>query len=123
MKAIVIGAGIGGLSAAVALKQSGIDCDVYEAVKEIKPVGAAISVWPNGVKCMAHLGMGDIMETFGGPLRRMAYRDFRSGENMTQFSLAPLMPAGAPAPVHFRWPEYISTPRGEQEWWIPQDAR
>lgn len=34
MKAIVIGAGIGGLSAAVALKQSGIDCDVYEAVKE-----------------------------------------------------------------------------------------
>ncbi len=46
MKAIVIGAGIGGLSAAVALKQSGIDCDVYEAVKEIKPVGAAISVWP-----------------------------------------------------------------------------
>ncbi len=76
MKAIVIGAGIGGLSAAVALKQSGIDCDVYEAVKEIKPVGAAISVWPNGVKCMAHLGMGDIMETFGGPLRRMAYRDF-----------------------------------------------
>ncbi|VCX20174.1 FAD-dependent urate hydroxylase [Klebsiella pneumoniae] len=91
MKAIVIGAGIGGLSAAVALKQSGIDCDVYEAVKEIKPVGAAISVWPNGVKCMAHLGMGDIMETFGGPLRRMAYRDFRSGENMTQFSLAPLI--------------------------------
>ena len=71
MKAIVIGAGIGGLSAAVALKQSGIDCDVYEAVKEIKPVGAAISVWPNGVKCMAHLGMGDIMETFDGPLRRI----------------------------------------------------
>ena len=34
-----------------------------------------------------------------------------------------LMPAGAPAPVHFRWPEYISTPRGKQEWWIPQDAR
>lgn len=60
-------------------------------MKEIKPVGAAISVWPNGVKCMAHLGMGDIMETFGGPLRRMAYRDFRSGENMTQFSLAPLI--------------------------------
>lgn len=37
--------------------------------------------------------------------------------------IAPLMPVGAPAPVHFRWPEYISTPRGEQEWWIPQDAR
>jgi FAD-dependent urate hydroxylase len=101
MKAIVIGAGIGGLSAAVALKQSGIDCDVYEAVKEIKPVGAAISVWPNGVKCMAHLGMGDIMETFGGPLRRMAYRDFRSGENMTQFSLAPLIERTGSRPARY----------------------
>ena len=33
MKAIVIGAGIGGLSAAVALEKAGIDCTVFEAVK------------------------------------------------------------------------------------------
>lgn len=66
MRAIVIGAGIGGLSAAVALKKAGIDCTVFEAVKEIRPVGAAISIWPNGVKCMQHLGMGDIIETYGG---------------------------------------------------------
>ncbi|STT72803.1 putative flavoprotein monooxygenase [Klebsiella pneumoniae] len=46
MKAIVIGAGIGGLSAAVALKQSGIDCDVYEAVKEIKPVAQRFPCGP-----------------------------------------------------------------------------
>ena len=44
MKAIVIGAGIGGLSAAVALKQSGIDCDVYEAVKEIPFYESKVSV-------------------------------------------------------------------------------
>jgi FAD-dependent urate hydroxylase len=42
-------------------------------VKEIKPVGAAISIWPNGVKCMKHLGMGDIMETYGGPMHFLAY--------------------------------------------------
>jgi FAD-dependent urate hydroxylase len=89
MKALVIGAGIGGLSAAVALKNAGIACDVFEAVKEIKPVGAAISIWPNGVKCMRHLGMGEMMETYGGPMRAMAYRDYRQGETLTQFSLAP----------------------------------
>lgn len=66
MKALVIGAGIGGLSAAVALKNAGITCEVFEAVKEIKPVGAAISIWPNGVKCMKNLGMGEIIETYGG---------------------------------------------------------
>jgi FAD-dependent urate hydroxylase len=41
---------------------------VFEAVKEIKPVGAAISIWPNGVKCMKNLGMGEIIETYGGPM-------------------------------------------------------
>ncbi|STW30405.1 putative flavoprotein monooxygenase [Klebsiella michiganensis] len=46
MKALVIGGGIGGLSAAVGLKNAGIHCEVFEAVKEIKPVGAAISIWP-----------------------------------------------------------------------------
>lgn len=81
MRAIVIGAGIGGLSAAVALKKAGIDCTVFEAVKEMKPVGAAISIWPNGVKCMQHLGMGDIIETYGGPMRFMAYKDHRRGDN------------------------------------------
>ncbi|WP_044180482.1 FAD-dependent urate hydroxylase HpxO [Phytobacter massiliensis] len=101
MKALVIGAGIGGLSAAAALQQAGIECEVFEAVKEIKPVGAAISVWPNGVKCMRHLGMGDIMETYGGPMRFMAYKDYRRGDTLTQFSLAPLVArtGGRPCPV------------------------
>ncbi|MGJ8515742.1 FAD-dependent urate hydroxylase HpxO [Carnimonas bestiolae] len=91
MKALVIGAGIGGLCAAVALKKAGIDCDVYEAVKEIKPVGAALSIWPNGVKCMRRLGMGDIIDTHGGPMHFLAYKDYRSAEDLTQFSLAPLI--------------------------------
>lgn len=101
MKALVIGGGIGGLSAAVALENAGIDCEVYEAVKEIKPVGAAISIWPNGVKCMHHLGMGEIIETFGGPLRSMAYQDHLRGEVLTRFSLAPLISrtGGRPCPV------------------------
>lgn len=91
MKALVIGAGIGGLSAAVALKNAGIACEVFEAVKEIKPVGAAISVWPNGVKCMNHLGMGEIMETYGGPMYAMAYQDYQQGDTLTRFSLLPLI--------------------------------
>jgi aminobenzoyl-glutamate utilization protein B len=33
----------------------------------------------------------------------------------------PLLPRNFPAPIHYRWPEYVTTPRGE-EWWIPQGA-
>ena len=32
----------------------------------------------------------------------------------------PLLPKGFRAPVHYRWPEYVTTPRGE-EWWIPNE--
>ncbi|MBJ7537488.1 FAD-dependent urate hydroxylase HpxO [Marinomonas transparens] len=101
MKALIIGAGIGGMSAAAALKQQGIECDIFEAVKEIKPVGAALSIWSNGVKCMTHLGMGHIMDALGGPMHNLAYQDGFTGSVMTQFSLAPLVEAVGerPCPV------------------------
>ena len=35
--------------------------------------------------------------------------------------LAPLLPTDFQAPIHYRWPEYVTTPRGE-EWWIPTGA-
>lgn len=91
MKALVIGGGIGGISAAAALQQQGIECDVFEAVSDIKPVGAAISIWPNGVKCMNRLGMAHILARFAGPMHYLAYQDGHSGSTMTRFSLAPLV--------------------------------
>ncbi|WP_139342961.1 FAD-dependent monooxygenase, partial [Vibrio gazogenes] len=101
MKALIIGAGIGGMSAAAALKKNGITCEIYEAVREIKPVGAAISVWSNGVKCMTHLGMGHIMDKLGGAMNYMSYQDGFSGTTMTRFSLMPLIDAVGtrPCPV------------------------
>ncbi|TDP01888.1 FAD-dependent urate hydroxylase HpxO [Marinomonas balearica] len=101
MKALIIGAGIGGVAAAAALKQQGIECEIFEAVKEVRPAGAAISIWSNGVKCMNHLGMGDIMDRLGGPMHYMAYKDGLSNSLMTQFSLSPLVEAVGerPCPV------------------------
>lgn len=91
MKAIIIGAGMGGLSAAIALKQCGYDVEVYEQVKEMKPVGAAISVWSNGVKCLNYLGLEKQIAELGGNMANMAYIDGLTGNIMTQFSLTPLI--------------------------------
>ncbi len=91
MKAIVIGGGIGGACAAIALKRFGIETAVYEAVKEIKPVGAAISIWPNGVKCLNYLGMKDALRELGGNMRFMAYKEYQQGQTMTRFSMDPLI--------------------------------
>lgn len=91
MKAIVIGGGIGGLCAAIALQRAGIDSEVYEAVKDIRPVGAAISIWPNGVKCLNYLGMKEPLRRLGGPMRYMAYQEYLHGRTLTRFSLDPLI--------------------------------
>ncbi|WP_312240698.1 FAD-dependent urate hydroxylase HpxO [Pantoea sp.] len=91
MKAIVIGGGIGGMSAAIALERAGFETAVFEAVKEIKPVGAAISIWPNGVKCLNLLGMQEKLRALGGNMASMAYNDGHSGATLTRFSMSPLV--------------------------------
>ena len=91
MKAIVIGGGIGGMCAALALEQSGYQTEVYEAVKIIRPVGAAISIWPNGVKCLNFLGLKTQLQALGGNMAFMAYNDFQHGQTLTRFSMRPLV--------------------------------
>lgn len=91
MKAIVIGGGIGGMSSAIALEKAGINVEVYEAVQEMKPVGAAISIWPNGVKCLNALGMKAALRELGGNMAFMAYHDGATGVPLTRFSMAPLV--------------------------------
>lgn len=93
MKAIVIGAGMGGTSAALALRQIGVDVEVYEQIRENKPVGAAISVWSNGVKCLNHLGLAAETRAIGGRMDAMSYIDGLTGETMCRFSLLPLIEA------------------------------
>ncbi|KNA92120.1 FAD-dependent urate hydroxylase HpxO [Gordonia sp. w5E2] len=91
MKAVIIGAGMGGMSAAIALKQLGFDVEVYEQVTENKPVGAAISVWSNGVKCLNHLGLEEETAALGGIVETMSYIDGHTGETMCRFSMQPLI--------------------------------
>jgi len=59
MKAIIIGGGIGGLAAAIAMRRRGIDADEYERSPVLMEVGAGISLWPNAVKALEQLGLGE----------------------------------------------------------------
>ena len=57
MRAIVVGAGIGGLTTAIALRQRGIDVEVYERSAALTDVGAGISLWANALKALHQLGL------------------------------------------------------------------
>ncbi|MFJ3808894.1 FAD-dependent monooxygenase [Streptomyces sp. NPDC090073] len=58
-RAIVIGGGIGGLTAAAALHRRGLDVTVLERAASLEPVGAAISLAPNALRALDVLGIGD----------------------------------------------------------------
>ena len=55
-KVVVVGAGIGGLTAALALLERGIDVEVYEQSNELKEVGAGIQISSNGTRVLFALG-------------------------------------------------------------------
>ncbi len=55
-KAIVIGGGIGGLAAVVALRKVGMAVTVFERAPEICEVGAGLSLWSNAVTALRRLG-------------------------------------------------------------------
>ena len=91
MEIAIIGAGMGGLTTGIALKKFGHHVTIYEQTEQILPVGAAISLWSNGVKCLNYLGLTDKIAKLGGQMDNLAYVDGLTGDVMTQFSLFPLI--------------------------------
>ncbi|MFD7733595.1 FAD-dependent monooxygenase [Kitasatospora phosalacinea] len=87
-KAIVVGAGIGGLTAAAALRRVGLDVEVYERARELRPAGSAISLMTNAVLALRTLDIdlrleqqAEILEelhfltTKGRPIRTLRFKE------------------------------------------------
>ncbi len=64
-RAIVIGGGIGGVTAALALQQAGLDVTVFEQAEELGEVGSGLPLWTNALRALARLGLTDVLETIG----------------------------------------------------------
>ncbi|REC94610.1 FAD-dependent urate hydroxylase HpxO [Kushneria indalinina] len=97
MNIVIIGAGMGGLTAALALQQQGHQVSVHDRVRELRPAGAALSIWSNGAKILHELGLGRSIEQASGNMEAMRYFN-HDGALLTGFSLAPLYGAvGQPA--------------------------
>jgi salicylate hydroxylase len=62
LRIAVVGAGLGGLTAAVALRQAGFDVDVYEQAPELTEVGGGINMGPNAARVLYRLGLGKALD-------------------------------------------------------------
>ncbi len=85
----ILGAGIGGLTAAIALARRGARVTVVEQAPELVEVGAGLQITPNGTAVLAALGLGDRVARIGVSLEAVELREHHAGNlvlrlNMTQ---------------------------------------
>ena len=95
---IVAGGGIGGLATALTLQQIGVPCVVYEAVREMRPLGVGINLQPNAVRELYDLGIGEAeLGAIGMPAEEWALVGLNGHDIYAE-------PRGLLA--GYRWPQY-----------------
>ena len=96
----IVGAGIGGLTAALSLHRAGFDVQVYEQASTVSEVGAGIQVSPNASRVLHGLGLADDLAEMG--VRPLAWHQRRWQDGRTLVR-APLGDAVVEA---FGFPQY-----------------
>jgi len=78
-KVLIVGAGIGGLTTALALREAGIEATVFERAPSLRELEAAhgLHLWPNGTRALRKVGVLAAVEPVAVPIETMEFRDKR----------------------------------------------
>jgi 5-methylphenazine-1-carboxylate 1-monooxygenase len=97
-RVIIAGGGIGGLAAALTLHQIGVSSIVFEAVREMRPLGVGINLQPNAVRELFDLGITDRdLDRVGLPAKEWALVGLNGNDIYSE-------PRGLLA--GYKWPQY-----------------
>lgn len=97
-RVLIAGGGIGGLATALTLHQIGVPCTVFEAVRELKPLGVGINLQPNAVRELHDLEIGSWdLDRVGLPAREWVLVGLNGNDIYSE-------PRGVQA--GYRWPQY-----------------
>ncbi len=86
-RVLIAGAGIGGLTAALALLRRGYDVEVFEQAPELKEVGAGVQIAANGSRVLLSLGLEDALAKVAVKAAGKEVRLWNSGETWPLFDL------------------------------------
>jgi 2-polyprenyl-6-methoxyphenol hydroxylase-like FAD-dependent oxidoreductase len=91
MRALIAGAGVGGLTAAVALSGAGLEVTICEQMAEAgnSLVGGGFHLWPNAARALREVGLDERAETLGAPLERTEFQSWR-GRRLAAWPIAEL---------------------------------
>lgn len=87
IRVLIAGAGIGGLTAALALQKRGYDVRVYEQAAELREVGAGLQLSPNGLRALYRLGLGEALRSFASEPAGKNIRLWSTGQTWKLFDL------------------------------------
>ena len=103
MRVLVIGGGIGGLAATLALRARGVGVVVAERAREYRACGAALTLWPNATAVLRELGVLERVERAAWPVERSDVRT-RSGRVLSRVRGGRIgRRMGAPVLAVHRW--------------------
>ena len=81
----IVGGGIGGLSLALALRERGVQADVFEQAPELTEIGAAIALSANAIREFARLGLAGELAAASTIPTELIYRHWRDGSRIAAY--------------------------------------
>lgn len=80
LRVAVVGAGMGGLALAIALRRLGVEAEVFEQAPELGEIGAAIALSANSTRLLERLGVGDDLAAAAAEPTELQFRRWDDGE-------------------------------------------
>jgi salicylate hydroxylase len=81
-KILISGAGIGGLTAALALARDGHSVEIFEQAKTLGDIGAGVTLAPNAMRVFGHLGIAPAIEEAGVEPHRQRVQHWADGRQL-----------------------------------------
>jgi salicylate hydroxylase len=109
LHALVIGAGIGGMAAAIALRRAGLDVSLFEQTIAQREVGAGIQISPNASRLLGRYGLGDAMARVAVRPSAIVFRRWQDGRVLGREELGDSIESQYGAPYyHFHRADLIN---------------
>jgi len=82
LRVALVGAGLGGLTAALALNRQGFEVRIFEQASKLRELGAGIGLSPNPLKVLRALGLEEEMKRYGTAIEAITMRNWATGEEL-----------------------------------------